>query len=46
MNIKLPVNVTVYAGGRKWRGEIPAGFCPKRFLPKAKKPRKKKVKKV
>lgn len=31
--IKLPEGVTIHAGGREWRGEIPAALCPKKYHP-------------
>jgi hypothetical protein len=34
--VKLPKGVTVHAQGQKWRGEIPATFCPKKYAPKPK----------
>lgn len=32
--VKLPEGVTVGAGGREWRGEIPAELCPEKFKKK------------
>ncbi len=30
--VALPKGATVYVGGHKYKGEIPASVCPKKYL--------------